>query len=141
AVLAPSQRGPLWVKSRHRRSLRPCPLYPQKRHRLTPTPVGDLPPLFYAPSSVMNISRSLDHSFRSAISGWYSGELYQALSEFMSGNSKITTNSGFQWPPSGSLCVPPFVKLRPPCFAIIGPTLARYSSNFAASVILCSTIK
>src|SRR5262249_34592590 len=89
----------------------------------------------------MNISRSLDHCFRSAISGWYSGELYQALSEFMSGNSKIPTSSGIQWPPSGSLCVPPFVKLRPPCFVIIGRTLTRYSSNFAASVILCSTIK
>jgi hypothetical protein len=33
------------------------------------------------------------------------------------------------------------VRYRPPCFAIIGATLARYSSNFLAFVMVCSTIK
>src|SRR5689334_24591845 len=50
----------------------------------------------YTPSSVNIMSRSLVHALRSAISGWYSGELYQRLSASMSGNSMMTTRSGFQ---------------------------------------------
>src|SRR5262249_46388127 len=41
----------------------------------------------YAPSSVISISRSLVHFLRRAISGWYSGVLYQAFRASMSGNS------------------------------------------------------
>ena len=47
------------------------------------------------------MSRSLVHDLRSAMSGWYSGDVYQALSASMLGNSMIRTRSGSQWPPSG----------------------------------------
>src|SRR5437762_3429372 len=104
-----------------------------------PEPGGVSVEFGYVPSSVISISRSLVHDLRSAISGWYSGEVYQALSASMLGNSIITTRSGNQWPPSGNLWLPPFVKYRPPCFAIIGKTATLYCSNLAASVILCST--
>src|SRR6478672_6839077 len=45
----------------------------------------------YAPSSVKSISRSLVDCLRRAMSGLYSGELYQALRASMSGNSMIAT--------------------------------------------------
>jgi len=62
------------------------------------------------PSSVINISGSLVHDLRNAISGWYSGEVYQALSASILGNSIMTTRSGNQWPPSGNLWLSPFIK-------------------------------
>jgi hypothetical protein len=57
-------------------------------------------PLFasHTPSRVISISLSTSTAARrKVISGWYSGELYQVSSAFMSGNSMSATLSGCQW--------------------------------------------
>jgi hypothetical protein len=54
-----------------------------------PRKSGDGP---HAPSTF--ISMSFADACRREISGWYSGDVYQAFSAAMSGNSMITTRSG-----------------------------------------------
>src|SRR5215831_18315403 len=76
------------------------------------------------------ISRSLVLAFRRAMRGWYSAAVYQRSRESMSGNSMITTRSGFQRPPSGNLWVSPFVLTD----AGIEPTLDSNPEKFRRSL-------
>ena len=72
-------------------------------HRLTGQSQKWFPSRLEA-SSVTSMPRSLALSLRSLVSGWYSGELYQAARDCLSGNSMTTTRCGSRWPPSGNWC-------------------------------------
>jgi hypothetical protein len=87
------------------------------------------------------MSWSLVQSFRRAMSGWYSGELYQAFREFNIGKFYHYDPLRFPMSPFWHFMGPAFCEVARAVLRHHRPNLGSVFLELAASVMMCSAIR